>query len=225
MGEKKWFTWAINVATVVMFLCVVFVTGMVIRRQFFEARPASGGFGLVVPVDGWDAVSSGGHRVGSADAPVTVVEFSDFQCPACREWATGARDMLRRRFPDEVALVFRHWPLERHDWAYEAARASECAAEQGFFEAVRATLFSQQDSIGRKSFRDFATEAGVPDVERFAACASESGPVEAIEADIEAVRGIRGRGTPTIVINGSYYPAIGSDSARLDSLVRSLLER
>jgi protein-disulfide isomerase len=112
-----------------------------------------------------------------------------------------------------VALLYRHWPLPNHRFAYPAARASECAAEQGRFEAFYTVLFAQQDSIPNKSFTQFAREAGVPDLDAFERCAASTDPVPAIERDVADVRRIGGTGTPTIIIDGMLMRTPYSDGS------------
>jgi len=109
---------------------------------------------------------------------------------------------LRQKFPGMIALVYRHWPLSRHRFAYQAARAAECAAEQGRFEAFHDVVYAQQDSLGLKVFGEMAAEAGVPDLGLFEVCTSSTDPVPSIEADIAKVIELGGIGTPTLLMNG-----------------------
>lgn len=95
----------------------------------------------VVPVDGtqphriqaWRDYSVEGQRMGFSGAPVTVVEFSDFQCPYCKKAWQDLQD-IRKEHPNAVAVVFRNFPLSIHKFAEGAAVAAECAARQGAFE-------------------------------------------------------------------------------------------
>jgi protein-disulfide isomerase len=123
-----------------------------------------------------------------------------------------------------VALLYRHWPLPNHRFAFPAARASECAAKQGRFEAFHDVLFAQQDSLPAKSFAQFAREAGDPNLAAFERCASSQQPVVAIERDLAEARRIGGTGTATIVINGMLIRAPYSDGS-LAAQVQKALDR
>lgn len=168
-------------------------------------------------VDNWAELVSGTNRLGPADASVVIVEFADFECPVCRYYNRGVLRAIRERFPRDVAIIYRHWPLSYHDNAYAAAAASECAAAQGKFEAFHDTLFEQQDALGRKSFDTFAAESGVPDLEAFKGCVAHGGKVPAIEDDIAMALGLGAPGTPTFVINGVVRNNV--DSAAFEALV------
>jgi protein-disulfide isomerase len=152
----------------------------------------------------WRRYAAQGHRAGPAAAPVDIVVFSDFQCPACRMLA-GYLDAIRMEFPDQVAVVRRHAPLAIHPYAVAAAQASECAARQGRFEQFHDALFQAQASIGTLPWDRFAQVAGVPDTEAFDRCMAETGPVAALARDTTDARGLRLNSTPTFLINGTLF--------------------
>jgi len=134
----------LNVAVAVLTLCALVTTGLVARRELSTpwTAPAPG-----VRIPDWRSFTREGHRMGPAEAPVTVVVFSDFQCSFCAVLMDRLRTIREAR-PDEVSVVYRHFPIEGHQHAAPAARASECAAEQGRFEPFHDALFAAQDSIG-----------------------------------------------------------------------------
>lgn len=190
-------------ANVVLMLCAVVVTGLVIRQEFFkqtaltEAPPPTN-------VPNWRTFAQGGHRSGPDDAPVTMVVFSDFQCPACRLLATHVK-ALRTEFPQQLAIIHRHSPLSMHPFAVDAARASECAAQQERFAAYHDALFVDQADIGLASWNRFAVNAGVPDLAAFDACMAAGTPSQMLHADTMAARELQVAGTPTLLINGARY--------------------
>lgn len=153
-------------------------------------------------VDDWSRVRRGGHRMGPADSPVSIVVFSDFQCPFCGRFALEAMPQLERQFAGRLAIIYRHWPLSNHEWAYDAARAAECAARVGKFREFHDALFRGQSEIGSTSFSAFAESAGISDIAAFDRCASSKSTDAAIDADIAEAKRVGGRGTPTIVVNG-----------------------
>ena len=92
------------------------------------------------------AVLATDHILGSAQAPVTIVEYSDFQCPFCRSFFDGAYPELKKEYIDtsKVRLVYRHFPLSFHPLAQKSAEASECAGEQGKFWEMHDAIFYEQ---------------------------------------------------------------------------------
>src|SRR5690606_3991156 len=111
-------------------------------------------------------------RIGPDSALLTIVEFGDFQCPACRQFQLRALEPIQRAHPDEVAVVYYHWPLPYHRSAYQGARMAECAEAQGRFSKMVSVLYQWQDSLDHAASNFFATEAQLPDVEAFGACAA-----------------------------------------------------
>ncbi len=205
---------------VVAVACAVVVTTLRVRDSLHKppAGDATRGPTTPVQVPDWRQYAAVGHRMGPANAPVTIVEFADFECPVCRKFELGPLRYIRNKYPNDVQVVFRNWPLSYHRFAYPAARAAECAGAQGQFEAYHDALYQKQDSLGLKSFMSFARDAGVADTGAFATCASRTGPVIAIDIDSAAARKLGGRGTPTLLINGLRLPG-APDSASLNRLV------
>jgi len=205
--------------------CAVIVTGKtVLGSTGPRGEPGRGPAARPEPIaiSDWQDFARTGHAMGPADAPVTIVEFADFECPVCRAFTTGALAAIRAAYPQDVRVVFRHWPLKYHRFAYPAARAAECAGDQGRFEAFHDLLYQKQDSLGLKSFAEFAKEAGVANLSDFGDCQTRTTSVPAIEADVGAALALGGKGTPTILINETLLPGAPSRSV-LDSLIRASL--
>jgi protein-disulfide isomerase len=183
--------------TAILVLCALAVTGLVVRREFANAAEPEN-----ITVSNWQRYASVGHRMGPTDAAVVITVFSDFECPACRILATNL-DVLRARYPDDIAVIYRHFPLASHANAGSAARASECAAEQGRFEAYHNALFAAQDSLGRWPWERFAASAKIPDSAAFAGCVARDGSPATVARDSAAALKLGVRGTPTLLINGT----------------------
>ncbi len=154
--------------------------------------------------------SDAGHSRGDPTAPVTIVEFSDFECTHCAAFHQSLEDVLRRA-DQNVRVVFRHFPLDSacnthvasrlHPKACLAAIASECAAEQGKFWQYHNVLFDNQQRLGREFLINYATRLGM-DASRFAACLA-SGTMQAqVERDTEAAAALGVDSTPTWFVNG-----------------------
>lgn len=102
--------------------------------------------------------------------------------------------------------MHRHFPLSFHPEAEEAAIAAECAARQGRFPELNRILFAQADSLGKRAWQDFASEAGISDLRRFQECMRSDEPAQAIERDLEAAGVLGVQGTPTFLINDRLVP-------------------
>jgi protein-disulfide isomerase len=205
--------------------CAVVVTGMALRREYAKPLGSSStrlNAAPLKPVSGWGELIGHGHVIGNRDAQVKILEFGDFECPACRIFETKALAGIRARFPEQVSIVFRHWPLSYHRFAYPTARAAECAASQGRFVEFHYLVFSQQDSLGLKPYVEFARQSGVSDLVAFSHCTALTNQVPEIDEDNRVAVAIGGPGTPTVLVNGLLLPH-APDSLRLDSLVTSLL--
>jgi protein-disulfide isomerase len=158
---------------------------------------------VVTRVKEWEPLARTGQRMGATPARLTIVEFSDFQCPFCAQ----ARLMLRAALETHpgVALAYHHFPLPGHAYAFDAAVAAGCAADQGRFEAYHDQLFSNQDSIGVTGWDAFASRAGVADVERFRTCLEEEPARARVNRDRSAGARLGLGGTPTFIVNGRMF--------------------
>lgn len=146
-------------------------------------------------------------RLGPDDAKVTIVEFSDFECPFCKASFQIIRSLLNE-FPDDVQLVYRHFPLESiHPLAKDLAHASMCAHDQGKFWAFHDQLFIQQDSVTRGSIDRIAQQVGL-DVRAFRLCQDTDRFVDAVESDFNDAVALGGRGTPTWLVNGQKLEGV-----------------
>ena len=146
-------------------------------------------------------VAATGPSKGPANAPVTIVEFSDFQCPFCLR-ALPVIEEVMARYPDKVRFVYRNLPLERiHDRARVAAEASLCADDQGRFWAYHDLVFANNESLGDEDLKRFAEELDL-DVAAWEQCMLEEKFAGVIDADIEAALSIGITGTPAFLVNG-----------------------
>ncbi len=137
---------------------------------------------------------------GPADAPVTVVEFSDFQCPFCHRVQPVIQE-LRRRYAKQVNWRFKDLPLiSIHPGAQSAAEAARCAGEQGKFWEYRDALF-QAPQINREMHKGMAESLGL-DSEPFLKCLQSEKYRDAVQADSQEAQDLGITGTPTFVIDG-----------------------
>lgn len=144
------------------------------------------------------------HIKGNPKAPVTIVEFSDFQCPFCQRFHSTVEQALKD-YPDKVRWVYKHFPLDQiHPQARPAAEASECAWEQkgndGFWQFADA-IYENQERLGKSLYQELAEKLGL-NMEQFINCLSSRKYEDKVEADYQ--EGIKAgvRGTPGSFVNG-----------------------
>ena len=145
---------------------------------------------------------------GPASAKVTIVEFSDFQCPACRV-AEPPLSQIMALFGPDVRLVFKHFPLERiHPWARQAAVATDCAGRQGAFWPFHDLLYERQadwtNEKASEKIDGYARGLNL-DMPAFTACRGDASVQKAIDTDIQEARNRWVGGTPTFFINGKRF--------------------
>lgn len=146
---------------------------------------------------------TGAHVEGNPNAKVTIVEFSDFQCPYCSRFVTGAYPDIKKNYIDtgKVKLAFKQFPLSFHQYAQKAAEATECAGDQGKFWEMHNKLFENQDALDTASLKTYAADLGL-DTAKFNACLDNGTKISKVQADFQQGVNAGVRGTPSFVING-----------------------
>ena len=141
------------------------------------------------------------NALGRDDAPLTMIEFADFQCPFCRRFHTDTFDELRKNFIDtgKVRYVSRDLPLPMHDHAPQAASAARCAGDQHRFWELRHVLILNQDKLGRDDLIRYARELNL-DVPAFTTCIDSRRYDAAIQQDAADAAEVGVMGTPTFII-------------------------
>ncbi|HEX4824190.1 MAG TPA: thioredoxin domain-containing protein [Candidatus Polarisedimenticolaceae bacterium] len=148
------------------------------------------------------AVSKADHTAGPDDAPVTLVEYGDFECPHCMR-AHPIVHELRRRMAGSLRFVFRHFPLEHsHPHARHAAEAAEAAAAHGKFWEMHDTLFAHQKHLEDEDLASYGTEVGI-DPNEIRQALSAHTYASAVEEDFSSGARSGVNGTPTFFINGT----------------------
>jgi protein-disulfide isomerase len=153
----------------------------------------------------WKALLAGSPPAFGPDtAKVTIVEFSDFQCPYCAQ-ASDTVKRIRETYPEQVRLVFRQFPLSFHEHARIAAKAALAAHAQGKFWPYHDRLFAHQGALERKNLEAYAQELGL-DLNAFKKSLDDNAFDEQVDADIALGRGAKVDGTPTMFINKKRVP-------------------
>ena len=140
---------------------------------------------------------------GSPMAPVTIYEFSDFQCPHCKTASPYLKKIIEQS-NGKVKLVFKQYPLQGHPKARDAAKATIAADKQGKFWEMHDLLFKNQDDLQTANLDDYAKELGL-DMKRFKADMQSKDTEKKVEADIAEGHAVRVESTPTIFVNDRRY--------------------
>jgi protein-disulfide isomerase len=139
---------------------------------------------------------------GPANAPVTIVEFSDFQCPYCSRVGPTLQKVLED-YPKDVRVVYKHYPLSFHKQALPAAKASAAAGRQGKFWEMHDLLFQNQRELNEAAFKGYAQELGL-DVSQFEKDYASPAVAQEVEADMTLARSLGVTGTPGFFVNGRF---------------------
>jgi protein-disulfide isomerase len=139
-------------------------------------------------------------RGGGPNAPVTIIEFSDYQCPFCKR-AEESVEKVMKEYGDKVRLVFRDFPLPMHPQARPASEAAACANDQGKFWEYHAKLFANQSALADANLKAYAKDLGL-DAAKFDKCVADKKHAKKVEEDIAEGSKVGVTGTPAFFING-----------------------
>ncbi len=160
---------------------------------------------------------------GPANAPVTLVEFSDFECPYCGRFFETI-NQLKENYGDRLRVVYRQYPLDIHANAYAAAVASLCANDQGRFWEMHDLMFSEQSQLDREALKEKAGRIGL-DQGAFDACLASPRHTPQIESDMREANRIGLSGTPFVLVNGVQVPGGAAPYPVIAELIDEELER
>jgi protein-disulfide isomerase len=147
------------------------------------------------------AVASTGHpSLGAKDAPITMVEFGDFQCPFCRASENSVKE-VRAKYGNKLRLVYMDFPLGIHEHAMDAANAARCAGEQDKFWQYHDAIFADQSKLAPADLKASAAKLGL-NAKKFDACLDKTKYQPQIQQDMAEGTKLGVTGTPTFFING-----------------------
>lgn len=176
-------------------------------------------------------VSSADHVRGSANAKVTIIDYSDTECPFCKRFHTVMKQVMTA-YPNDVRWVYRHMPIEQlHSQARQESVATECAGEQGKFWEMLDKIYEvtpSNDGLDLATLPDLAKQVGVADAAKFADCLKSDKFKQLIDDSIADGETAGAQGTPYSVVigpKGEKLPINGAQSlAQVKALVDSLLK-
>lgn len=148
--------------------------------------------------------------VGPEDAKVEVIFFEDFQCPICGQLFPAKKQIIEE-YDDQVIFVFRHFPIESiHEDAVNAARAAECANEQGGFWAMHDRLYQNQENLSEADLKAYAQQIGL-NYDQFNECYDSGQYADEVEKDIKEGALHQVKGTPTFFVNGEKFEGVPTE--------------
>jgi protein-disulfide isomerase len=156
----------------------------------------------------YDVPEADNPAVGPVGAPITIIEFSDYQCPFCGKWYDEVWSRLKTDYAGKVRFVYRDFPLfSLHSEAGPAAEAAECAGDQNKYFEFHDLLFSNQNNLGQATYEKYASQIGL-DMTRFKECLTTGKYKPEISSDYEFASNLGVNSTPTFFVNG--IPVVGA---------------
>ena len=171
----------------------------------------------------YNITTAGFPSIGPADAPIVIVEFSDYQCPYCTQWHDSTYKPLMAAYPGKIRLVYRNYPLPFHQNALMSAEAAMCASDQNAYWQYHDALFANNDQLNNQAgtvvnnsfYVNLASGLGL-DTTAFSTCLSTEKYKQAVQSDLDYANSLPPdsdgsaavNGTPTFFING--YRIVGA---------------
>lgn len=186
-----------NTPVFIIFTSLAFALGLAAGYLVWgSAAPA--GTGQVRRVN---VATDGDPSIGPEDAPVTIIEFSDFQCPYCAQWHLQVYQQIMSAYPGQIKFVYRDNPLPSHPEAEPAAEAANCAGEQGAYWKFHDALFNGQYGLSRSAYDQYAADLGL-NTSAFDTCLDSHRYQDEVRADASDAARVGISSTPSFVING-----------------------
>lgn len=171
-------------------------------KQTSTADSAQNQVAVPDKVQRYDVPTDGDPSIGSDKAPITIVEFSDYECPYCQRWHQEVYPQLEKKYGDKIRLVYRDFPLYGvHPDAESAAEAANCAGEQKKYWDYHNLLLGGQKQFSKDLYIEYANKLSL-NTDQFTKCIDEHRYLSEVKADYEFASKLGVRSTPTFFING-----------------------
>ena len=222
MRSEKWIPLLLVglLAIQTVLLGVVILRLNTLHSLLLAMQGGGGGGGAVSSEEKIDVDPGTGPSKGPSNAPVTIVEFSDFTCPSCAELQPALRQVLSR-YEGKVRLTYRYFPLSAKGKPMLLARAAECADRQAKFWETHDILYEKSRELETEEDVRAALSGLGLDLEAFSACQKSTEAAARPEADFAAGKRYGITGTPTLFVNGRRV--LGADADTLDRIIASEL--
>ncbi len=183
---------------------MIYMEGAIDDRVVQEEQAGDELAELDQDMDADDIRSMDAPAKGPEDAPVTIVEFSNFTCPFCAQLAEVLEQVVDE-YEDEVRVEFRHFPLDTQGAAHAAARGAHCADDQGQFWEVHEVLFANLGNFTSDGIPGLAEQVDGLDIDEFETCLDDSSTRARVDEDVTMGRNMGIQGTPTFFVNGERF--------------------
>jgi protein-disulfide isomerase len=198
--RHAWIVWALIPVAFAVGLGVGYLAWGKAAAELAEAKAALGQPRRI------EIGTEGDPSIGPDNAPITIVEFSDFNCGFCQRFHQQTFPELMAAYPDQIRFVYRDFPVTSQE-SYYAAQAAQCAGDQGAFWEFHDLLFGGELGLGSEAYAAYAEKLGL-DGQALLACVTDGTHAEGVEKDARFAAGIGVSGTPTFFING--LPMVGA---------------
>ena len=204
--------------------CVVIVTAILVKRELFPTKQHAE-MPLLFAAPGAHLLGNEGRVIGSRGAPISIVVFSDYQCPSCRYFDAVLDSLLKQR-ENDVRVVIRDYPLTSiHPHAYAAALAARCVHSERAFAAFHRVLFASQDSLGTIPMLDLASRTKEIDTARFGSCLSSQESTPLVERDMQVGDSAAVVATPTVFLGDQRFSRLPSYRELNEAVSAALLSK
>jgi protein-disulfide isomerase len=174
------------------------------QKELAAAQTGGSQDAVTVPqkVKRYDIRADGFPSYGPKNAKITIVEFSDYECPFCKQWHSQVWPQIQKKYGSQVRLVYRDFPLfGLHNNAEPAAEAAHCADDQGKYWEYHDQIFSGNYPLSRKGFDSMASSIGL-DATKFAACLDNGTYKNIVQSNYDFASNLGVQSTPTFFVNG-----------------------
>jgi len=201
---------------VTLVICAVATSVAVVGSRL---TPSTGPITEKMRFKGWKQDLEFPRHIGSANGPYRLVVWTDYQCPACKQFETSM-DTVRARLKDSLTIVYRHLPLDAHPLAFKAAMVAECARAQGQFEVMHHALFRSRLAGDTLPLDDLFAETRAVNVDALKHCLADTSAAAAVRLDLARAAEIGLHATPSIQV-GNKITSGGRPAEQMIALIRS----
>ena len=213
---RRWIVWALIPAAFALGIGIGYLAWGQAAAELAKAKAAAG------QPRRFEIGTEGDPSLGPTNAPITIVQFSDFNCGFCQRFHVQTFPDLMAAYPDKIRFVYRDFPVTSQE-SFFAAQAAQCAGDQDAFWDFHDLLFTGGLGLGTEAYSAYAEQLGL-DAQALLACVADGTHAQGVEDDARFASGLGVSGTPTFFING--LPMVGAQPlAQFQQVIDAELER